>query len=63
MRLIIDENVCQGHLRCHDHFPDLFDVDDIGHGVVKVPDVPQELLNDAEDAVQTCPERAIRLEE
>jgi ferredoxin len=63
MRVVIDSQVCQGHLRCMDKSPELFDADEQGHGVA--PDRLLELDSDIEAArlaVLGCPERAIRLE-
>lgn len=63
MRVIIDPDVCQGHLRCYTLAPDLFEVDNIGHAVS--PDRDFELgadLERARAAVAGCPERAIRIE-
>lgn len=62
MRIQIDRSRCQGHGRCWDMIPALFDSDDRGHGVVigdgTVP-AGQETL--ARDAVSSCPEQAISL--
>jgi ferredoxin len=63
MRVVIDSEVCQGHLRCLDKAPELFDADDQGHGVA--PDRELELeseIDAARLAVLGCPERAIRIE-
>ena len=63
MRVVIDSAVCQGHLRCMDKSPELFDADEQGHGIA--PDRPLELdaeIEAARRAVLTCPEGAIRLE-
>jgi ferredoxin len=64
MKVHVDENRCQGHGRCYDLAPDLFEADDIGNahetndGVV--PAGSEEL---ARRAVLNCPERAIDLVE
>lgn len=63
MRVIIDPEVCQGHLRCYAIAPDLFDIDDLGHAIS--PDVDLEEgpeLELARLAVDSCPEHAIRIE-
>jgi ferredoxin len=63
LRVVIDSSVCQGHLRCMDKSPDLFDADNQGHGVA--PDRDLELDSEIEAArmaVLGCPERAIRIE-
>ena len=63
MKVVIDSEVCQGHLRCMDRWPDLFDADEQGHGVA--PDRPLELESEIEAArlaVLACPEAAIRVQ-
>jgi ferredoxin len=40
--------------------PDVFDVSDEGVGQVLVDSVPEENLADVEEAVESCPEAAIR---
>ena len=59
MRIAIDPQRCQGHARCWDLSPELFDLDDEAHGVVRTPEVPAELEAKAREAIQNCPERAI----
>ena len=61
MRIAIDPGRCQGHARCWDLSPDLFDLDDEAHGVVRTPEVPEDLEDKAREAVQNCPERAISI--
>lgn len=63
MRVIIDPEICQGHLRCYAIAPDLFEIDELGHGVSpgrELTDGPE--VERAQAAVDTCPERAIRME-
>ena len=57
----IDRARCQGHGRCALLAPDVFDVDDSGHSVLLVDDVPADMLADVEEAISTCPERALSL--
>ena len=61
MRVSVDADRCQGHARCWDIGPQVFDLDDEGHGVVLLADVPPELEGKARDAVRNCPERAISI--
>lgn len=63
MRVVIDPEVCTGHLRCYAKAPELFGSDEQGNGVA--PD--RELAGEAEVeaakiAIAACPEGAIRLE-
>jgi ferredoxin len=59
MKIAIDADTCQGHARCWEICPEVFSLDDEGHGVVRVPDVPPELESKVREAVVNCPERAI----
>ena len=59
MKVAVDADRCQGHARCWEICPDVFDLDDEGHAVVKVTDVPFELEASVGEAVANCPERAI----
>ncbi len=59
MKVSVDADLCQGHARCWEICPEVFDLDDEGHAVVVQPEVPAELEDKARDAVANCPERAI----
>lgn len=60
-KVTIDDSTCQGHGRCAMIAPDVFDVDDLGKGVVLVDEVGAAELTDVEEAALSCPENAIRL--
>jgi len=59
MKASVNADLCQGHARCWDICPEVFDLDDEGHSVVIQPDVPAELEAKALEAARNCPERAI----
>lgn len=59
MKLVIDRDKCQGHGRCAYFAPELFDLDDEGHGVVLRDATTDEDLDRARAAIGNCPERAI----
>jgi len=60
MNLSIDADRCQGHARCWELCPEVFSLDDIGHGVVTIAGpVPADLEEAAARAAANCPERAI----
>lgn len=61
LRISVDGELCQGHARCCDQAPELFDLDDLGHSVVLFEEVPHEHEKAARAAVASCPERAIRI--
>lgn len=59
MKVVIDENLCQGHARCILACPDVFDLDEQGHGIVLVDTVPPEYEIAVKRALGDCPESAI----
>jgi ferredoxin len=65
MRIEVDESLCQGHARCADVAPDLFQVGDAddAKAEVLVPEVPEDQRKAAEDAAFYCPMGAITLVE
>jgi ferredoxin len=58
MTVRIDADRCKGHARCMLVNPDLFGMDDEGHGLVTREPAPGELA-DVRAAIANCPERAI----
>ena len=62
MKVVVVPTRCQGHARCHTALPAVFELDEIGHAVVRVADVAPELEDLARRAVMNCPERAISLQ-
>ena len=63
MKVRIDRGKCQGHNRWVDICPGVFDTDELGYAVSLVEVVPSELEGDTRDAADSCPERAIALNE
>lgn len=61
MHVSVDADRCEGHARCWGICPEVFDLDDEGHAVVTLADVPEDLEERARDAARNCPERAIEL--
>jgi ferredoxin len=59
MKVAVDAELCQGHARCWGICPEVFDLDEEGHAVVLIEDVPPHLERKVRDAVLNCPERAI----
>jgi ferredoxin len=60
--LKVDRRACAGHGLCYGTAPDLLDCDEVGDPVVPAGPVPSELLGQAEQIVQMCPERALAIE-
>lgn len=62
MKINYNRDACQGHNRCYMLAPELFDVDDEGYAVLLMSgEVPAELHDKAQLAVDNCPEYAIEL--
>ena len=62
MKVRIDAERCQGHGRCYDLAPGLFDEDEEGYGKVAGDGtVPPDEERAARLAVSNCPERAIEI--
>ncbi|HEX9993266.1 MAG TPA: ferredoxin [Acidimicrobiales bacterium] len=60
MRITLDSSKCQGHGRCYALAPALFDADDDGYAVLRTDgSVPAGLEEQAQLAVDNCPEFAI----
>ena len=63
IRLVVDDEKCQGHNRCRLLAPDLIEIDDLGFAHAKGDgSVPPEQADKARLAVKNCPEFALRLE-
>jgi len=62
VKVIVDLGRCQGHGRCYDLAPDVFEPDQRGHVEVTVHgELPTILESDASVGVRNCPESALRL--
>jgi ferredoxin len=63
VRIVYDRDACQGHNRCYQLAPELFDVDEEGYAVLLVTgEVPAELEEKAKLCADNCPEFAIEVE-
>lgn len=64
MRVVVEQEKCQGHNRCVVVAEELFEIDDLGYAVV-IGDgvVPAGLEDKARLAVANCPEFAITIED
>ncbi|MCK9899276.1 MULTISPECIES: ferredoxin [Parafrankia] len=62
MKVSIDSDLCQGHARCWDICPEVFEVDEQGYGLVALPEVPPIHEARAREAAENCPERAITID-
>ena len=67
MRVVVDEQLCQGHGMCEDAAPEVFRVRESADGTyslveILVTEPDASLREKVEDAVRFCPNRALRLE-
>ena len=62
MKVIVDHSLCEGHARCMDTVPEVFEVRDDDRSYVLIGEVPESLRGKVDRAVQVCPRAAIRLE-
>ena len=62
VKVSIDRDVCQGHARCWEVCPDVFDLDREGYAVVTRPEVNGDLEGEVAEAAANCPEGAITVE-
>lgn len=63
MRVIVDEQLCQGHAQCEDVAPELFRVGDDAIARVLIERPGEDLRAKAEEAVRLCPAEAISIVE
>jgi ferredoxin len=59
VRVTVDEKLCQGHTLCSVAGPDVYDLDDEGHGRPLATEIPAEIEDQAVAGADACPERAI----
>ena len=63
MKAIVDHSLCEGHAKCMDNVPEVFEVRDDDRSYTLLDEIPEELRAKVERVVQVCPRAAIRLEE
>ncbi|EJZ08242.1 ferredoxin [Mycolicibacterium vaccae] len=62
-RVVLDEDLCQGHAMCELEAPDVFTVPKRGVVEITDPEPPDELREAVEMAVEMCPTRALSIVE
>ena len=63
MKVIVDHDLCEGHMRCQAAAPEVFEVRDDDKSYVLIERPGEELRAKVERAVRLCPRQAIRIEE
>jgi ferredoxin len=61
VKVSVDRSRCQGHARCWETAPEVYDLDDLGYCCIDSFDVPPSLEDDARRGAAACPERAIMI--
>ncbi|TDT98322.1 ferredoxin [Streptomyces sp. 846.5] len=62
MKVRVDPDRCQGHTLCAMRAPEIFELSEIdGHASVVDEDVPADQEDQVNEAVMSCPERAISI--
>jgi ferredoxin len=62
MKLSVDHNLCLGSALCTGLVPDVFELAEDGRLVLLTDEPDAAQLDDIEEAVRSCPVRALRLE-
>lgn len=62
MKIVVDHDRCEGHARCMETAPQLFEVRDDDRSYVLIDAPGEELRALAERAVRMCPRQAISIE-
>jgi ferredoxin len=60
MKVTVDDDRCRGHGMCLTLCPEVFSMTDDGYAVADPSEVPGGLEGAAKDAIDNCPEQAIR---
>jgi len=64
MKIVYNQWACQGHGRCFELAPELFNLDDEGLAIPLIEgEIPSEHEEKARLAAQRCPEFAIEIDE
>lgn len=63
MRVFVDTESCMGHGQCYARAPQVYEPDDEGFCVVTESEVDGELLRQATEGAEACPESAITVTE
>jgi ferredoxin len=59
MKVVVNQDKCEGHGKCAKAAPEVFRLGDDDLSQVLVEDVPAELIEKVERAIRLCPRQAI----
>lgn len=60
MKVWVDDGTCRGHGMCLTLCPEVFSLTDDGYAEAITSDVPTELEAATREAIECCPEQAIK---
>ncbi|OBK19865.1 ferredoxin [Mycobacterium asiaticum] len=60
MKVWVDDGTCRGHGMCLTLCPEVFSLTDDGYAEAITEDVPTELEAATREAIECCPEQAIK---
>jgi ferredoxin len=60
MKVWVDDQFCRGHGMCLTLCPEVFSLTDDGYAEAITSDVPMELEAATREAIECCPEQAIK---
>jgi ferredoxin len=63
VKVRVNHDLCEGHGKCEQAAPDVFDLRDDDLSYVKVDEVPADLHEAVRRAFRLCPRQAIIIEE
>ncbi len=59
--LQVDRNKCCGYGMCAEVCPEVFSLDENGFVVANMTEIPEELMESAEEAIYCCPEDVLKI--
>ena len=62
MKIVVDHTLCEGHAKCMERAPEVFEVDDDDLSQVIATNLDEALQAKAERAARSCPRQAISIE-
>jgi len=62
MKAYVDKETCIGCELCVEICPEIFEMEDDGLAAAKDIEIPEDLLEDAQEAEESCPTDAITIE-
>ena len=59
MKVAVDHDICEGHGKCQQAAPEVFDLRDDDLSYVLLDEIPEHLRENVERAIRLCPRQAI----